>query len=152
MNRASEPPEKLEGVWTPRQLAELLGVSRQTVIDAINGKGAYPRPLRAQKAGQLWLVADRDAQVYLHWARTGELLPQPDAPPKLYWTTGELAAAAGVSTKTVSHAVTGWRSGKYGYPPTLPAVKFGKIWLVKDPHAREFIQDRARGGGQKGDG
>jgi hypothetical protein len=145
MTRTDESPEsKVQGVWSPQQLAEVVGYSRQVIIDAINGRGKYPRALYAQKVGSLWLIPDAHAEAYLSWSRTGELTQEPPIPEKLYWGVLEIAEAAGVSYEVVERAVTGARAGKgrYVYPPTIPAQRFGKAWLVKPEEAEKYIQGK----------
>jgi hypothetical protein len=142
MTRAGDTPErKLEGIWSPQQLGVAVGYSRQAVIHAINGKGKYPRRLYAQKVGQLWLIPDDHAEVYLHWSRTGELLEEPPIPEKLYWGVAEIAEASGMPYRMVERAVTGIQ-GTYSYPPTIPAQRFGQAWLVKPEDAQTYIQEK----------
>ncbi|MBC8121442.1 MAG: hypothetical protein H7Y22_06335 [Gemmatimonadaceae bacterium] len=130
---------KLEGLWSPLQLANALGVHRQTVVDTINGKGKYPRLLPVVRFGQLLFVPEEHAQAFLHWSRTGELLDVRDLSEKLYWTTDEIARASGVHRSTVTKAITG-RSGKYA--SRLPAIKVQeKTWLVRNADALAFIEE-----------
>jgi hypothetical protein len=145
MSRGGQLPEsKLEGIWSPQQLAETIGYARQTIIDAINGKGKYPRQLFAQKAGDLWLIPDAHAEVFMVWHRTGELLEVPPIPEKLYWCVKEIVEASGMSFTTVERAITGVRGvkRKYTYPPTLQAQKLGQHWLVKASDAEKYIQEK----------
>jgi hypothetical protein len=137
---------KVEGIWSPKELGEATGYSRQTIIDSIHGKGRYPRRLYAQKIGKIWLIPDSHAENFIHWVQTGELLQEPPAPEKLYWGTQEIADAAGVSLVRVEQAVGGIRSTKgkysYTYPPTLEAIRFGKAWLVRPEDAEKYICEK----------
>jgi hypothetical protein len=147
MSRSDDLPEsKLEGVWSPQQLAETSGYSRQTIIDAIKGKGRYPRRLYAQKVGTIWLIPDTHADVYIQWQRTGELKEEPPIPEKLYFGTKEIAEAAGVTHVAVERAVGGARAvkGKYAYtyPAILPAQKLGHKWLVRPQDAQKYISEK----------
>lgn len=128
---------KLDGLWSPLQLANASGVHRQTVVHAINGKGKYPRSLPVERFGQLLFIPEEHAQAFLHWSRTGELLDVPDDDRKLYWTTDEIARAVGLHRSTVIKAITG-RGGRY--VSRLPAIKVGgKTWLVRNSDALSFI-------------
>jgi hypothetical protein len=140
----NSPETKLEGIWSPQQLAVAVGYSRQSIIDAINGKGKYPCQLYAQKVGQYWLIPDAHAEAYLEWYRTGRLLEEVPISEKLYWGVQELADAAGVPRLQVERAITGIKAGKgkYSYPPTLAAQKLGQYWLVKPEDARRYIQEK----------
>jgi hypothetical protein len=147
MSRGGALPEsKLLGIWSPQQLAGSIGYSRQTIIDAIHGRGKYPRALYAQKIGQVWLIPDDHAEVFQHWHRTGQLLQEPPIPEKLYWGTKEIADAAGVHRMEVERAVKGTESRKgkysYSYAATLPAQKLGHQWLVKPEDAQGYISEK----------
>jgi hypothetical protein len=145
MAKAGDLPEsKMSGIWSPQQLAEAVGYSRQAVIHSITGRGKYPRRLFAQKAGDLWLIPDDHAEVFMHWHRTGELLEEPPIPEKLYWCVKEIVDATGMSFTTVERAITGVRGAKrkYTYPPTLPAQKLGQHWLVKASDAEKYICEK----------
>jgi hypothetical protein len=137
---------KVKGGWSPQQLAENLGYSRQTIVDAISRKGRYPRRLYAQKIGKIWLIPDDHASVYIHWSRTGELLEEPPIPEKLFWGVKEVADAAGVPRIEVERAVGGAESRKgkysYSYPATLPAQKLGNQWLVSPQDAQRYISEK----------
>jgi hypothetical protein len=152
MSRGGALPEsKLLGIWSPQQLADSIGYARQTIIDAIHGRGKYPRVLYAQKIGQIWLIPDAHAEVFQHWHQTGELLEDPPIPEKLYWGTKELANEAGVPRMEVERAVKGVESRKgkysYSYAPTLPAQKLGHQWLVRPQDAEQYIREKR---GKKG--
>jgi hypothetical protein len=147
MTKASDSPEtKLPGIWSPQELATTVSYSRQTIIDAINGKGKYPRRLYAQKVGKLWLIPDSHAETFLHWHRTGELLDEPPIPEKLFWSIEEIAIASGMSRIQVGRAVAGVKAdkGKYSYEPIIPGHRFGQAWLVKPEDAQKYINDKRR--------
>jgi hypothetical protein len=143
---------KLHGIWTPQQLAVAANKSRQSIVDAINGKGAYPGRLYAQKIGQLWIIPDAHAANYLDWQRTGELLEEPPIPKKLYWGTKEIADAAGLPLLQVERAVVGIKAGKgkYIYPPTLSALRLGQYWLIRATDAEQYIQEKKQNRDREG--
>jgi DNA-binding XRE family transcriptional regulator len=141
MTRFGDSPEnKVPGVWSPQQLAKAIGYSRQSIVDAINGKGKYPKHLYAQKVGQLWLIPDRNAEAYIKWSQTGEVEDLEETE-KIYWSVGEIAEASGMSLTTVDAAITGIQ-GKYSYPATLKAVRLGNKWLVATSDAEQYIREK----------
>lgn len=142
MRDPSSEPEgvKLDGLWSPLQLANAVGVHRQTVVDTINGKGRYPGSLPVVRFGKLLFVPENHAQAFLHWSRTGEATDVQESGEKLYWMTDEIARALGIHRSTVIKAITG-RGGRYA--SRLPAIKVqGKTWLVRDSDALAFIKEQ----------
>jgi hypothetical protein len=152
MTRAGDLPEtKLPGIWSPQELGTAVGYSRQTIIDAIHGRGKYPRKLFAQKTGDLWLIPDEHADVFMHWHRTGELLEEPPIPARAYLCVKEIAEMAEISTRSVERAISGHKKGTYSYPPTLQAQKLGQHWLVEATDAERYIQaKREKSGRERG--
>lgn len=137
---------ELEGLWSPLEIAEAIGIHRQSVFHAIAGKGSYPIRLPVVRYGNLVFVRDEDAKRFIHWKRTGEFREVQASEvqiseEKIYWTTEEIALAAGVSRSYVIKLVGG-REGRSGAVPGIKAQ--GRAWLVKNSDALSFIEQATK--------
>ena len=114
------------GFWTPSELAERLGKSRQFVIDCISGRTSrYSLP--AKKFGRAWVIADKDAQ---------EFIEQVTNPQKTTYTPNDIAQAIGMTRKYVQDQLTGYGGRK---EPRLAGVKRGDRWVIEREEAERFI-------------
>jgi hypothetical protein len=114
------------GVWTPQEIADEIGMSREFVIAVITGKTAK-HSLSAIKRGRSWLVADAEAKAFIERYRN----PQKD-----WYTPNDIAKAIGKSRPYVLDALTGYGGRK---TPRLAGEKRGDRWIVDPEEAKRFI-------------
>lgn len=114
-------------MWTTKEIANELSMSRQFVIDSITGRSPYK--LVAQKFGSVWCISDTDAKAFIHLVKN------------LYvdsYTPQQIADEIGKSRKYVLDALTGYGGKK---PPRLKGEKHGKHWLIQKDEAQSFINE-----------
>jgi hypothetical protein len=114
------------GVWTPQEIADEIGMSRQFVIDIIVGKRkTYTIP--AKKLSRNWVVGDSDAKSFIDRYRN---------PQKEWYTPQDIAKAINKSRKYVLDQLTGYGGRK---EPTLKGEKRGDRWVIEREEAERFI-------------
>jgi hypothetical protein len=119
-------------VWTPKDLANELGKSRQFVIDVITGK-TKKYQLSATKMGRSWVISETEAKTFIDRYRN---------PKKESFTTVEIAKAIGKSRKYVLDALTGYGGRK---EPRLAGTKRGDRWVIEKGEAERFIGEHEKG-------
>jgi hypothetical protein len=113
-------------VWTPQDLANELGKSRQFVIDVITGK-TKKYQLFAKKMGRSWVISEAEAKAFISRYQN---------PSKDYYSTLDLAKAIGKSRKYVLDALTGYGGRK---EPRLAGEKRGDRWIIGKEEGDRFI-------------
>jgi hypothetical protein len=113
-------------VWTPQDLANELGKSRQFVIDVITGK-TKKYQLSARKMGRSWVISETEAKSFIDRYHN---------PPKDVFTTNDIAKAIGKSRKYVLDSLTGYGGRK---EPRLAGTKRGDRWVIEREEAERFI-------------
>jgi hypothetical protein len=116
------------GVWTPQEIADEIGMSREFVIAVITGKTAK-HSLNAIKRGRSWLVADAEARDFIERYRN---------PQKEWYTPNDIAKAIEKSRPYVLDALTGYGGRKL--PPRLKGEKRGDRWVIEKEEAERFIR------------
>ncbi len=114
------------GIWTPQEIADEIGMSRQFIVDIIVEKTKKYR-LSATKRGRTWLISDAEAKAFIERFRN----PQPES-----YTINTVAKAIGKSHKYVKDALTGYGGRK---EPRLAGVKRGDRWVIGKEEAERFI-------------
>jgi hypothetical protein len=114
------------GVWTPQEIADEIGMSREFVMSVINGKTAK-HSLIAVKKGRTWLIAEDEATGFIERFRN---------PQKEWFTPNDIATAIGKSRPYVLDALTGYGGRK---TPRLTGEKRGDRWVVEKEEAEGFI-------------
>lgn len=112
--------------WTPKQVADELGLSSGYVVELINGKSPN-LDLPATKVGKQWLIADKDAREFIEKYRSSE---------KEFYSPGELAKAIGKSRPYIINALTGYGGRR---EPSLKAEKQNNRWIISKEEAERFI-------------
>jgi hypothetical protein len=120
------------GVWTPQEIADEIGMSREFVMSVINGKTAK-HSLRAAKKGRTWLIADTEAMAFIERYRN----PQKD-----WYTPNDIAKAIGKSRPYVLDALTGYGGRK---EPRLAGFKRGDRWVIGKEEGDRFIAEHGKG-------
>jgi hypothetical protein len=115
-------------VWTPQDIANQLGMSRQFVIDAITGK-TKKYQLSAQKMGRSWIISDAEAKAFIDRYQN---------PEKEFYSTIDIAKAIGKSRKYVLDALTGYGGRK---ETRLAGDKRGYRWVISKDEAENFIRE-----------
>jgi hypothetical protein len=119
------------GFWTPTELADHVGKSRQFIIDCITGRTSR-YPLTAKKLGRVWVIADVDAQ---------ELIQQITKPQKEWYTPNDIAKAIRMTRTHVLNCLTGY-GGKQA--PRLAGTKRGDRWVISREEAERFIGEHVK--------
>jgi hypothetical protein len=114
------------GIWTPQEIADEIGMSRQFVIDIIVGK-TKKYSLSATKIGWGWAIADADARKFID---------KYSNPVKEWFTPQDVATAIGKSRKYVLDALTGYGGRK---TPRLAGFKRGDRWCIGKEEGDRFI-------------
>jgi hypothetical protein len=114
------------GIWTPQEIADEIGMSRQFVIDIIVGK-TKKYSLSATKIGWGWAIADADARKFIDEYSNQQ---------KEWYTPQDIATAIAKSRKYVLDALTGYGGRK---TPRLVGEKRGDRWIVEKEEAERFI-------------
>jgi hypothetical protein len=114
------------GIWTPQEIADEIGMSRQFVVDIIVGK-TKKYSLSATKIGWGWAIADADARKFID---------EYSNPVKEWYTPQDIAKAIDKSRKYVLDALTGY-GGRT--EPRLAGEKRGDRWIVMKKDAEQFI-------------
>jgi hypothetical protein len=114
------------GIWTPQEIADEIGMSRQFVVDIIVGK-TKKYSLSATKIGWGWAISDADARKFIDAYSN---------PVKEHYTPQDIATAIGKSRKYVLDALTGYGGRK---EPRLAGTKRGDRWVVEKEEAERFI-------------
>lgn len=114
-------------VWTPQEIADEIGRSRQFVIDVIIRK-TKSHQISARKMGRSWVVADGEARRFIDEFRSLQ---------EEFYTPLEIAEAIGKSRIYVQNALTGYGGKK---DPTLNGEKRGDRWVVKKKEGDRFIK------------
>jgi predicted transcriptional regulator len=114
------------GVWTPQEIADEIGMSRQFVINVIDGK-TQKHTISATKRGRTWLISDAEAKAFIERFRN----PQPE-----WYTINTIAKAIGKSHKYVKDALTGYGGRK---EPRLAGTKRGDRWVIEREEGDRFI-------------
>jgi predicted transcriptional regulator len=114
------------GIWTPQEIADEIGMSRQFIVDIIVEKTKKYK-LSAAKRGRTWLISDAEAKAFIERFRN----PQPE-----WYTINTIAKAIGKSHKYVKDALTGYGGRK---TPRLAGTKQGDRWVVEKEEAEQFI-------------
>jgi hypothetical protein len=114
------------GIWTPQEIADEIGMSRQFVIDIIVGK-TKKHSLSATKIGWVWAIADADARKFIDAF---------SSPQKEWYSPQDLAKTIGKSRKYVLDALTGYGGRK---EPRLAGVKRGERWVISRVEGDRFI-------------
>jgi hypothetical protein len=122
------------GIWTPQEIADEIGMSRQFVIDIIVGK-TKKHSLSATKIGWAWAITDADARKFIDAF---------SSPQKESYSPQDIAAAIGKSRKYVLDALTGYGGRK---EPRLAGEKRGERWIVTKEDAERFIESHRKGDG-----
>jgi biotin operon repressor len=115
-------------VWTPQEIADEIGMSRQFIINVILGKTSR-YVLDATKKGRTWLIANDEAQAFVVRFRD---------PQKEWYSPNDLAKALGKSRKYVLDALTGYGGRK---TPRLAGEKRGDRWVIGKEEAERFIRE-----------
>lgn len=119
------------GFWTPTELADHVGKSRQFIIDCITGRTSR-YSLTAKKLGRVWVIADADAQ---------ELIQQVTKPQKEWYTPNDIAKAIRMTRTHVLNCLTGY-GGKQ--TPRLVGTKRGDRWIISREEAERFIEEHVK--------
>jgi hypothetical protein len=119
------------GIWTPQEIADAIGMSRQFVVDIIVGK-TKKYSLSATKIGWGWAIADAEARRFID----AFFSPQKD-----FYSPNDLAKAIGKSRKYVLDALTGY-GGRTA--PRLAGVKRGERWCISREEAERFIREHGK--------
>ncbi len=119
------------GVWTPQEIADEIGMSREFVISVIKQKTAK-HTLSAAKKGRTWLIADAEAKAFIDRYRN---------PQKEWYTPNDIAKAIGKSRPYVLDALTGYGGLK---EPRLAGVKRGTRWCIAREEAERFIREHGK--------
>ena len=114
------------GIWTPQEIADEIGMSRQFIVDIIVGK-TKKYSLSATKIGWGWAVADMDAREFIDAFSNQQ---------KETYSPQEIAQAIGKSRKYVLDALTGYGGRK---EPRLAGEKRGDRWCIAKGEAERFI-------------
>lgn len=137
--------------YTVRQIAEILGVTKQTINIAIHGRPERNQPgiLLAVKRKNRYVIAKADAEKFIEQYREQMLKSAsskrrrgrgriPEVPRKLkgYWLVDEIAAALRRTKSFVLQQIT-TASGGSG----LRAVKIGQTYLIENRDAKRFIKE-----------
>jgi hypothetical protein len=122
------------GFWTPTELADHVGKSRQFIIDCITGRTSR-YSLKAKKLGRVWVIADADAQ---------KLIQQVTKPQKEWYTPNDIARAIKMTRTHVLNCLTGY-SGRTA--PRLAGEKRGERWVISKVEAERFIAEHGKGDG-----
>ena len=119
------------GVWTPQEIADEIGMSRQFVVDIIVGKRKkYSLP--AKKISRNWVVAASDVKSFID---------QYHNPEKESYSPQDLAKAIGKSRKYVLDALTGYGGRKES---RLAGVKRGDRWVIGKEEGDRFIGEHGK--------
>jgi hypothetical protein len=119
------------GFWTPKELADHVGKSRQFIIDCIIGRTSQ-YSLKATKLGRVWVIADKDAQ---------ELVQKITRPQKEWYTPNDIAKAIGMTRTHVLNCLTGYGGRK---EPRLAGEKRGDRWVIAKVEAQRFIGEHGK--------
>jgi hypothetical protein len=120
------------GVWTPQEIAEAIGMSREFVMSVINGK-TTKHSLTAIKKGRTWLIAENEAIRFIERYRN---------PQKEWYTPNDIATAIGKSRPYVLDALTGYGGRK---EPRLTGEKRGDRWVIGKEEGDRFIEEHGKG-------
>jgi hypothetical protein len=118
-------------VWTPQEIADEIGMSREFVVTAIKGRTAK-YSLNATKKGRTWLISDADAK---------EFIKTFHSPVKEWYTPQDIAKAIGMTRTYVMNCITGYGGRK---EPTLLSEKRGTRWCIGKEEAERFIGEHGR--------
>jgi hypothetical protein len=113
-------------VWTPQEIADEIGMSREFVISVIIGKTSK-HSLNATKKGRTWLIADSEAKAFIDRYRN---------PKKEWYTPNDIAKAIGMTRTYVMNCLTGYGGRK---EPTLKGEKRGDRWVIEREEGDRFI-------------
>jgi hypothetical protein len=119
-------------VWTPQEIADEIGMSREFVISVIIGKTSK-HSLNATKKGRTWLIADVEAKAFIDRYRN---------PQKEWYTPNDIAKAIGMTRTYVMNCLTGYGGKK---TPTLAGEKRGDRWVIAEVEAKRFIALHPKG-------
>jgi hypothetical protein len=119
------------GVWTPQEIADEIGMSREFVVTAIKGRTAR-YSLSATKKGRTWLISDADAKEFIDKFRN---------PVRQWYTPNDIAKAIGMTRTYVMNCITGYGGRK---EPRLAGVKRGDRWCIGKEEAERFIGEHGR--------
>jgi hypothetical protein len=114
------------GIWTPQEIADEIGMSRQFVVDIIVGK-TKKYSLSATKIGWGWAIADADARKFIDAF---------SSPQKESYSPQDIAKAIGKSRKYVLDALTGYGGRK---EQRLAGEKRGDRWCISRDEAERFM-------------
>jgi predicted DsbA family dithiol-disulfide isomerase len=117
-------------VWTPLEIANEVGKSRQFVIDAITGKTKQYQ-LFARKMGRSWIIADDEAKRFINECRNIDET----------YTPQDIAEAIGMTRKYVLDALTGYGGRK---EPRLAGEKRGDRWVISREEGDRFIGEHLK--------
>jgi hypothetical protein len=119
------------GIWTPQEIADEIGMSRQFVVDIIVGK-TKKYSLSATKIGWGWAIADADARKFIE---------EFSNPQKEHYTPQQIATAIDKSRKYVLDALTGYGGRK---EPRLAGEKRGDRWVIGKEEGDRFIGEHGQ--------
>jgi hypothetical protein len=116
------------GVWTPQEIADEIGMSREFVIAVITGKTSR-HTLSATKKSRTWLISEADAKNFIDKFRN---------PVKEWYTPNDIAKAIGMTRTYIMNCLTGYGGRK---EPRLAGVKRGDRWCIGKEEGDRFVRE-----------